>query len=114
VGGVERVVALAPVHATGELYAVLGAKGGVGATTVAVNVATALASTKKSTLLIDLHSGGGDAALFLGAEPRFSVLDALENTHRLHAALLKGLVVKTTAGPYPPPPPRPAWAAPAG
>ena len=99
VAAVERLIELAPVHATGELYAVIGAKGGVGATTVAVNVATALASTKKSTLLIDLHSAGGDAALFLGAEPRFSVLDALDNTHRLDEAYLKGLVVKTAAGP---------------
>jgi len=96
---VERLIELAPVHATGELYAVIGAKGGVGATTVAVNVATALASTKKSTLLIDLHSAGGDAALFLGAEPRFSVLDALDNTHRLDEAFLKGLVAKTASGP---------------
>jgi pilus assembly protein CpaE len=99
VAAVERLLELAPTQATGELYAVIGAKGGVGATTVAVNVATALASTRKSTLLIDLHPAGGDAALFLGAEPRFSVLDALDNTHRLDEAYLKGVVVKTAAGP---------------
>ena len=38
-----------------------------------------------STLLIDLHLAYGDAAIFLGAEPRFSVLDALDNVHRLDA-----------------------------
>ena len=51
--------------------------------------------------MIDLHPAGGDAALFLGAEPRFSVLDALENTHRLDQAFLKGLVVEDDVRPGP-------------
>jgi pilus assembly protein CpaE len=78
----------------GDVFAFIGAKGGVGATTAAVNVATALGSISKPgrTLLIDLHQAGGDAAVFLGAEPRFSVLDALENTRRLDEAYFKGLV----------------------
>ena len=49
--------------------------------------------------MIDLHLAGGDAALFLGAESPFSVLDAIENTHRLDAAYFRGLVARTTAGP---------------
>jgi pilus assembly protein CpaE len=102
VSAVERASgkASAPV-VSGEVLAILGAKGGVGGTTIAVNVATILATQAKSrALLIDLHqNGGGDAALFLGAEPSFSLADALENTHRLDEAFLKGIVVKTTAGP---------------
>ena len=40
----------------GQVFAFVGAKGGVGTTTVAVNVATALAKRRKrATLLIDLH-----------------------------------------------------------
>ena len=38
-----------------------------------------------SVLLVDLHLAYGDAAIYLGAEPRFSIADALENTHRLDA-----------------------------
>ena len=94
----DRVLALASSHAakTGKLYAFVGAKGGVGTTTIAVNVATALAQARAGRILmVDLHPANGDAALFLGAEPRFSVLDALENTHRLDAAYLKGLVTTT-------------------
>ena len=84
---------------SGKTYAFLGAKGGVGTTTVAVNVATALAHAKAGrVLLIDLHPAHGDAALFLGAEPRFSIIDALENTHRMDAAFFKGLVEHTKAG----------------
>jgi pilus assembly protein CpaE len=97
----DRVSARASGHTakTGKLYAFVGAKGGVGTTTVAVNVATALAQTRTGrVLMVDLHPAYGDAALFLGAEPRFSVLDALENTHRLDAAYLKGLITHTKSG----------------
>jgi pilus assembly protein CpaE len=88
-----------PATPDGRLYAFVGAKGGVGTTTVAVNVSTALRhATGTRVLLIDLHPAYGDAALFFGAEPRFSVLDALENTHRLDEAFLQGLVLKTKAG----------------
>jgi pilus assembly protein CpaE len=80
----------------GRVFAVVGAKGGVGATTVAVNVATTLGSAGKPdrTLLMDLHQTGGDAAVFLGVEPRFSILDAQENIHRLDLVFLKGLVTQ--------------------
>jgi pilus assembly protein CpaE len=86
-------------QAAGEVFAVVGAKGGVGATTIAVNIATSLASVSGArTLLVDLHPACGDAALFLGVDPNFSMTDALENTHRLDEAFLKGIVVKTAAG----------------
>ena len=84
---------------SGMALAFVGAKGGVGTTTVAVNVAATLARlVPGSTLLMDLHVASGDAAVFLGAEPRFSIVDALENTHRLDEAFFKNLVVKTKAG----------------
>jgi pilus assembly protein CpaE len=80
----------------GEMFAIVGAKGGVGATTVAVNVATMLDKLRpSSTLLIDLHSTYGDAGIYLGAEPRFSIVDALENMHRMDATFLRSLVTQT-------------------
>jgi pilus assembly protein CpaE len=64
-----------------------------------VNVATALAKLSRGgALLMDLHLAYGDAAVFLGADARFSVLDALENLHRLDAQFLKSLVCRTTSG----------------
>jgi pilus assembly protein CpaE len=36
--------------------------------------------------------------VFLGAEPRFSIADALENTHRLDEAFFRGLIVRTAPG----------------
>jgi pilus assembly protein CpaE len=83
----------------GRAIAVLGGKGGVGCTTVAVNLATALhRATREATLFVDLHTAHGDASVFLGVEPRFSVLDALENIHRLDQTYMKGLVTPTKAG----------------
>ena len=83
----------------GRSYAVLGGKGGVGCTTVAVNLATALhRATGEPTLFIDLHMAHGDASVFFGVEPRFSVLDALENIHRLDQTYMKGLVTTTASG----------------
>jgi len=96
---VTRVTSAGAPSAGGEVFAFLGAKGGVGTTTVATNVATALAQLAGgSTLLIDLHLAYGDAAVFLGTEPRFSVVDALENVHRLDKAFLGGLVGQAKGG----------------
>lgn len=97
---VRRVARAVTKPLMGRAVAVLGAKGGVGSTTVAVNLATALRQASgRPTLLMDLHLAHGDAAVFMGVEPRFSVLDALENIHRLDETYLKGLVVGTAAGP---------------
>lgn len=95
---ITRVVAQRGPETAGEIFVFLGAKGGVGTTTVAVNVATALAQTRQKTLYIDLHVAYGDAAVFLGAEPKFSVVDALDNIHRLDDALFKTLVASTKCG----------------
>ncbi len=96
---VARVTTSTAPSTSGEVFAFLGAKGGVGTTTVATNVATALAQLASgSTILIDLHLAYGDAAVYLGTEPRFSVIDALENVHRLDKAFLGGLVGHARGG----------------
>jgi len=85
----------------GPVFAFVGAKGGVGTTTMAVNVATNLAKLSPAgALMADLHLVYGDAAVFLGAETRFSILDALENLHRFDQAFFRSLLAKTAAGPY--------------
>jgi pilus assembly protein CpaE len=96
----RRVARVVTKPMMGRAIAVLGAKGGVGSTTVAVNLATALRRlSSQPTLLVDLHLAHGDAAVFMGVEPRFSVLDAIENIHRLDETYLKGLVATTKGGP---------------
>ena len=83
---------------SGEIFAFVGAKGGVGTTTLAVNAAAAISRAAGGTLFIDMNLAGGDAAILLGADPRFSVADALANTHRADEAFLRGLLTATPCG----------------
>jgi pilus assembly protein CpaE len=76
-----------------------GAKGGAGTTTVAVNCGVELARlSKRSAVIVDLKPGLGEVALFLGVRPRYSLLDAIDNLHRLDREFLKELVVKHKSG----------------
>ncbi len=80
---------------TATTLAFLGAKGGAGTTTIAVNCAVDLARlTKRATVIVDLKRGLGEVALFLGIRPRFSLVDAIDNLHRLDRAFLRELVTK--------------------
>ena len=54
--------------------------------------------TKRATLVVDLKSCLGEVALFLGVRPRFTVLDAIENLHRLDKNFLTELVAKHKSG----------------
>jgi pilus assembly protein CpaE len=84
---------------TCSTLAFFGAKGGAGTTTVAVNCAVELARlTKRATVIVDLKRGLGEVALFLGIRPRFTLLDAIDNLHRLDRAFLKELVTKHKSG----------------
>jgi pilus assembly protein CpaE len=95
----DRVVTKQPLPEPGQVFAFVGGKGGIGTTTLAVNVATVLAAAAPSSaLLLDLHVSYGDAAVFLGVEPRFSIADAFENIERMDEAFLRGVVAHTKIG----------------
>ncbi len=83
--------------ARGKIYTVLNAKGGNGATTVAVNTALALAGSHGSTALVDI-APLGNAALHLNLRPSFTINDAIGNLHRLDASLLDGLMARHETG----------------
>jgi pilus assembly protein CpaE len=79
--------------------AFFGAKGGAGTTTMAVNCGVELARlSKRRTLIVDLKAGLGEVALFLGVRPRYSVIDAIDNLHRLDQVFLKQLVIEHKSG----------------
>lgn len=97
---ISRVLGQRTGTERGKILGFVGAKGGVGTTTVAVNVAASLSRLGREarTLLIDMHQAGGDDAVFLGVEPKFSILDVIENTHRLDEAYLSGVVTQLAVG----------------
>ena len=103
-GAVRRTAARREVASAGArqpcvTHVFLGAKGGAGTTTVAVNCAVEVARlTKRATVVVDLKPCLGEVALFLGVRPRFTVLDAVENLHRLDKDFLKELVSKHKSG----------------
>lgn len=73
--------------------AVLGARGGVGATTVAINLAAALAGLGRPTTLVDLDVQQGHVALYLGASFTRSIDEWLRlPASRLAAALSDYLI----------------------
>lgn len=80
-----------------RVFAVANAKGGAGATSVAVNLATAIQESAGHTLLVDF-APLGHAALQLNARPAFGLTDALQNLHRLDASLLEGLLTACKGG----------------
>src|SRR5262245_8246837 len=76
-----------------------GAKGGAGTTTLAVNCGVEVARlSKRATVIVDLKPGLGEAALFLGIRPRYTLLDAIDNLHRLDREFLRELVSKHKSG----------------
>ena len=60
-----------------EVLFVFGAKGGIGKTALAVNLATRLAMSKRKVILLDCNLQFGDTGLFLGMEPRETLAELL-------------------------------------
>jgi len=81
----------------GKVFSVVNAKGGSGATTIAVNLALALQAAHGQTALVDL-APLGHAALHMNLKPLFSVADALRNLHRLDSSLLESFMTRHRDG----------------
>ena len=74
-----------------RVFTFLNAKGGSGATTIAVNTALALQENHGPTVLVDFGLLG-HAALHLNVRPSFGLIDALQNLHRMDTGLLEGFI----------------------
>ena len=81
----------------GTVFAVVNAKGGSGATTIAVNLALALQAAQGQTALVDL-APLGHAALHLNLRPQFTAYDAIRNLHRLDSSLMEGFTTRHSGG----------------
>jgi pilus assembly protein CpaE len=78
-----------------KLIVVMGAKGGVGTTTVAVNLGVQLTTfARKRTVLLDFARPLGNVHLLLDLHPKFGIRDAVEGLDRLDSHFLAGLLTK--------------------
>jgi pilus assembly protein CpaE len=83
----------------GRVMTVFSPKGGTGKTTVATNLAAALAKREgKRTLLLDLDLQFGDAAIVLGLEPEKTIYDLVVAPGELDSEKLAGYVTKHPSG----------------
>lgn len=84
-----------PATATGKVIAVFGAKGGVGKTTLAVNLAIGLRlKTKHSVALLDSDLSFGACGLLLDIEPTHSIVDFAEAYDQMGEEVLEAQFVK--------------------
>jgi pilus assembly protein CpaE len=81
----------------GRIFTVVNAKGGSGATTVAVNLALALQSAHGNVALVDM-APLGHAALHMNLKPVFTIADALRNLHRMDGSLLESFTTRHGGG----------------
>jgi pilus assembly protein CpaE len=82
-----------------QVIAICGSTGGVGTTSLAVNVGCALAAdAKNSVCLVDLDLSLGDADVFLDTIPDYTLVDVAQNVTRLDFTLLKRSLTKHSSG----------------
>jgi pilus assembly protein CpaE len=82
-----------------KLIVVTGSKGGVGATTVALNLTVQLAQlTSKRVVLLEFARPFGQIGLMVDFHSRFTLLDALERIERLDESLLASLFTRHKSG----------------
>lgn len=84
-----------------RVITVAGASGGVGCTSLAINLACVLARNERNSVaIIDLDFALGDADVWLDIIPVYTIQDVAENISRLDYALLKRSLTKHACGAF--------------
>lgn len=76
-----------------QVIAVTGGKGGVGKTSVAINLATAMSSAGKRVMLLDGDLGLANVDVLLGLSPRHTLAQVMEGS-----CTLEDVIVETSQG----------------
>lgn len=97
----DRAFQTAPRHQKdlGRVLSFVSNKGGAGKSTVSVNTAVALAQNHPDeVLLIDVSLQLGVAAMMLDINPKTTIVDAIQESHRLDETLFRQITVPTPLG----------------
>jgi len=82
----------------GEIVSIFGAKGGVGRTILATNLAVALALNKQRVALVDLDLQLGDVALMLDIVPERTIADLVPVVDKLDPELMRSFMSVHASG----------------
>lgn len=92
-------------HRAGRLIPVVGACGGVGATTIATNLAVELAQLNRvdrperlRVALVDLDFRFGQVAMFLDVQPTYTIAELCETPEHIEAQMIERVMVKHSTG----------------
>ena len=83
-----------------KVISVIGTRGGVGASTFAVNLAEIFASNKCKTVIVDMNPDFGTIPLMLDVEASKGLVEALEKPERVDNLFLERVLVKVTDSLY--------------
>ncbi len=85
-----------------QVIAVTSGKGGVGKTSVSVNLAVSMAMSGKKVMLLDGDLGLANVDVMLGLQPKYNLADVIEGKCTLEDTLIKGpgdlLIVPASSG----------------
>jgi pilus assembly protein CpaE len=94
-----RLVKPSTEEEAGRILTVFSPKGGVGVTTIAINLASNIyEDSKKPTILVDLDLNSGDVTTFLNMKPSYTISDVTMNISRLDRNFLQGVIAKHESG----------------
>jgi len=94
-------------QSAGTVITVFGAKGGIGKTTIATNLASAIArDTESSVLIIDLDTRFGDVAILMDVEPRNTVVELAAQVQTLDRDSFREALIEHESGAFILPSPR--------
>lgn len=84
----------------GKIISVYNPVGGMGTTTISVNLAAVLAETSDKVALLDLNFFSGDMTTFLDMNPKYTLSNLTANVSRIDAGFLMSVMAKHKSGIY--------------
>ncbi|MBU8910160.1 MAG: AAA family ATPase [Desulfobacterales bacterium] len=93
---------------SGQVISVVGSKGGVGTTTIAVNLAVTIAQAEEelSVALLDMNTLFGEIPMLLNISPKYHWGDIMKNMDRLDDFFLSNILSEHSSGVHVLPSPR--------
>ncbi len=90
--------ATAPLRPEGKLLTVYSAKGGVGCTTLATNLAIGLNTDNTPTVLVDTNLQFGDVSVFLNLQVKYSIVDLAARAEELDDEVIEEVLMTHESG----------------